>query len=235
MPWPVSAVYFLGLEIWKSRLAAWVGAVCLMFNPLFWLYRETGLTYTVDAFAGPLLALLLLRGWRGRPGLLLWSALFLGLISGFRPSLSFLLLPLLLGVILANGSGHLLLKGTSLWLIGLLSWTLPMLSLDGFGPTLQAMSGLFAPADASSGVFPFLRTRWSETGRLAGHLAGSMNLLWLSCAWGFASGLRSLGPSTQRRFLIIAGLWLFQPLLFCRPYILDRLDTCSSCCRCPAS
>jgi len=73
-----------------------------MFTPLFWLYRETGLTYTVDAFAGPLLALLL------------WSALFLGLISGFRPSLSFLLLPLLLGVILANGSGHLLLKGTSL-------------------------------------------------------------------------------------------------------------------------
>ena len=210
----VSAVYFLGLEIWRSRLAAWVGAVCLMFNPLFWLYRETGLTYTVDAFAGPVLALLLLRGWRGRPGLLLWSALFLGLISGFRPSLSFLLLPLLLGVMLANGSGHLLLKGTSLWLIGILSWTLPMFSLDGFGPTLQAMIGLFAPADAWSGVFPFLQTRWSQTGRLAGHLAGSMNLLWLSCAWGLASGLRSLGAAPLRRFLIIAGLWFCPPLLF---------------------
>ncbi len=35
----VGAVYFLGLKIWRSRLAAWVGAVCLMFNPLFWLYR----------------------------------------------------------------------------------------------------------------------------------------------------------------------------------------------------
>ena len=89
-----------------------------------------------------------------------------------------------------------------------------MLSLDGFGPALQAMSGLFAPADASSGGFPFLRTRWSETGRLVVHLAGSMNLLWLSCAWGFASGLRSLGAAPLRRFLIIAGLWFCPPLLF---------------------
>ena len=89
-----------------------------------------------------------------------------------------------------------------------------MLSLDGFGPTLQAIFEQLNPADTSPDVSSFFHLRWSETGRLVSHLAGSMNLLWLSCAWGFASGLRSLGPSTARRFLIIAGLWFFPPLLF---------------------
>ena len=210
----VGAVYFLGLEIWRSRLAAWVGAVCLMFNPLFWLYRETGLTYTVDAFAGPVLALLLLKGWQGRPGLLLWGALFLGLISGFRPSLSFLLLPLLLGVTWVAGSTALLLSATFLWFIGLLSWTLPMLKLDGVDLTLQAIFELLNPVARSPDASSFFHQRWLETGRLASHLAGSMNLLWLSCGWGFAISLRRLNPSALRRFLVVACLWFCPPLLF---------------------
>ena len=210
----VGAMYLLGLEIWRSRLAGGVGAVCLMFNPLFWLYRETGLTYTVDAFAGPVLALLLLKGWRGRPGLLLWGALFLGLVSGFRPSLSFLLLPLLLGVVWAAGSTSLLARAILLWLAGLLSWALPMLKLDGVEVTLRAMFELLNPAAASPGASAFFLHRWSETGRLTGHLAGSMNLLWFSGAWGLAVGLRRLDRQTLRRLLIVAGLWFLSPLLF---------------------
>ncbi len=89
-----------------------------------------------------------------------------------------------------------------------------MLSLDGFGPTLQAIFEQLNPVRTSPDGSSYFHQRWSETQRLISHLTGSMNLLWLSCARGFAMAIRGLPRIEVRRFLIIAGLWFFPPLLF---------------------
>lgn len=210
----VIAVYFLGVEVWRSRLAGWIAGICLLFNPLFWFYRETGLTYVVDAFAATLLALLVLKSWDKRPSFLLWGALFLGLVSGFRPSLALLLLPLLLGVAWRLGSMRLVAKASAIWLLCLLAWAAPMFSLEGLSPTFEAIAGQFSRAGGSATESCFFSTRWGETKRLISNLAGSLSLLWLAAVVGLAGEVRHPDSRLRRRFLVIAALWAVPPLLF---------------------
>lgn len=90
-------LYILIYRLWKQRWLALVVAVAWLLNPAFWLYRETALTYTIDACT--VIALLLFSHllFKTRKSVYVYfSVTALALLGGFRPSLIVLLAPMII-------------------------------------------------------------------------------------------------------------------------------------------
>lgn len=93
----VVALYLLARDLWPERKEiAFLVACAWIFNPLFWLYRETAVTYTIDAASGLIIAWLALRTLHERRHRYsIASVVVIAVASGFRPSLLVLLFPLI--------------------------------------------------------------------------------------------------------------------------------------------
>ena len=149
--------YVLTTELWPDRRwLRWTATVGFLLNPLFWLYRETSLTYTVDAAAGITLAWLCLSTLRyRRHRYFIASSIILPLVCGFRPSLLVLLGPLwLLSAWHHKRNWRFVLLWAGVALGIALLWFIPLLVLSG---------GLSA--------------YWVDSGKLYGNVSGQTSLL----------------------------------------------------------
>lgn len=130
----VVMLYVLAVELWpERRMLAWIVALTWTVNPLFWLYRETALTYTVDAAAVITVAWLVWRTIQYRKhAYLVASVCVVAISGGFRPSLLALLLPLVLyQAWYHKRNWRFLLKTTALGLVLWLAWFIPLVALGG--------------------------------------------------------------------------------------------------------
>lgn len=94
----VIGMYVLIFRIWGKRWLALVTSLAWLLNPALWLYRETGLTYTIDSAATVMLLLWTERIFKGHhpQRYAIYSAIGLAVFGGFRPSMIALLAPVLL-------------------------------------------------------------------------------------------------------------------------------------------
>ncbi len=127
----VLAMYWFVLSLWGSRWAGFYSAVGLLLNPLFWYYRETALTYTVDAFVTLLIGGLSYRAYTGSPRLQYSAVVALGLLGGVRPSLVLLLAPVVLFPSLARRSHRATVIAVGLLGLSVLAWLIPLIALSG--------------------------------------------------------------------------------------------------------
>lgn len=187
----VITMYILVWQIWSNRTIAITVAMAFLVNPLFWLYRDTALTYSVDAFAVTLLMLCTYRFWyhpsaHTRVRYLYSSGIALGLVAGFRPSLMVLLAPVLVlqwwihwrttkqwrQIILAIG----------LTIVTYLVWFIPMVIVSGGLAAYRGDSqALYSMAASTTSIF--YGAPWAATVaqiRLVGAvIVGAMNILCL--------------------------------------------------------
>lgn len=129
----VIVLYLFCDQLWRNKLGSSFIAICYMLNPLFWLYRETALTYTVDAAAsitvGYLAWLTITR--RSRHYVLI-SSLVLAVAGAVRPSLVVLLLPLFIFQIsFHRRNWKLVLVACGILVIGTVAWLIPVVILTG--------------------------------------------------------------------------------------------------------
>lgn len=130
----VVLLYVFVKGIWPEPSGLhWFVALGFLLNPLFWFYRETGLTYTVDAAAGLAVAWLCLGTLRyRRHSYFIAHSLVVPLACGFRPSLLVLLAPLwLLAAWHHKRNWRFVLLWTGVALAVALAWFIPLVMLSG--------------------------------------------------------------------------------------------------------
>lgn len=126
----VVAVYTLALELLRSRGVALVAAALMLTSPLAWLYGSVAAIYVPEAFLCISFALICVRLHQGRQGLLVWSAVMLAVIAGFRQSTALFMLPL--WVYSVRGYPRMrLLYAAAAGLAALALWLVPMLEMSG--------------------------------------------------------------------------------------------------------
>ncbi len=125
-------MYWLVYQVWKKRWLASVVTFAWMLNPAMWFYRETALTYTVDACASVIVAILALYAIRTREAKYMYAtAIALALFGGFRPSLVILLVPVLALQWLAVRKWKLIITSIGILGIGCVAWYAPMVYITG--------------------------------------------------------------------------------------------------------
>lgn len=130
----VVLLYLLILDLWPERRAlAAVITASWIINPLFWLYRELALTYTVDAAAVLAMAWLAWRTRRYRHHrYLLAGVMVVTIAAGFRPSLLVLLSPFFIyQVWFHKRNWRWLVQTASIGLICFLAWFIPLVMMAG--------------------------------------------------------------------------------------------------------
>ncbi|MDP3970269.1 MAG: DUF2723 domain-containing protein [bacterium] len=168
----ILVLYILVLRIWSQRWLATVVAGAFMLNPLFWLYREVSLTYVVDTFTGTLLALLTYNVITHLPDgsyrkFLYASSVFLALGAGFRPSMFFMLLPLLVVqwtyVWLKTKQWKPILVAAIVVGVGVLIWFIPLVTISG-GLKEYRIDSSRQFRDAAATTSVFYGATWKDTG-----------------------------------------------------------------------
>lgn len=189
----VLALYVFAWQLWSQPWIAFVAALGLIFNPLFWIYRETALTYTVNAFVATLVGLMSYLAITRNGSFAAWSALLLGVLSGFRPSTIVLSLPLFL-VPFVYKPLRLAWRPVAILAAAIGAWLIPLLWFSGGIQSYFASSGrLFsASAETTSVLFG---SSWSST---VGQLAWMIKILIAS--WNVV-----LLPTAAAVFLLVRG------------------------------
>jgi hypothetical protein len=128
----VVGMYLLVWNIWVHRGVALVAAATFMVNPIFWLYRETALTYTIDACIGIILALCTHYVVKLHSIQYAYiSGIVLGIASGFRPSISVFFAPFILLQWLYIRRMEIILKTSICLIVSYLIWFIPLAGLSG--------------------------------------------------------------------------------------------------------
>lgn len=129
----VLMLYFFCYRLWSHQLGSCLIVLCYLLNPLFWLYRETALTYTADAAASITLGYVVWQTMtnRSRHYVLIGSAV-LAVAGAIRPSLVLLLLPLFVFQLsFHRRNWKLVLVCLGILLVGTLAWLIPVIWLTG--------------------------------------------------------------------------------------------------------
>ncbi|EKD76298.1 MAG: hypothetical protein ACD_43C00161G0002 [uncultured bacterium] len=190
----VVLLYVLTTEFWPEK--RWVRLIITLgfiLNPLFWLYRETGLTYTVDAAAVLALAWLCLGTLRYRQHkYFIASCIVLPVACGLRPSLLILLGPLWL---LAawhhkrNWKFVLIWSGVCLGLA--LAWVIPLIILSGgIGAYWTDSTKLYRTVTQATSLFagaPLLNV-WQQIKLMISTLVYSWNSVWVGLVMALILG-----------------------------------------------
>jgi len=138
----VLPIYALSHKMY-GRPTAVLTCLALMFTPAVWILSEVALADMLFTFLLTSAISLLYFGIKGSPRLLQLSWLIYGLAIGVRPNPS-ALTPLALWItstVLASkraGKG-VVVKGVFLFLVGLAAWSVPMISVVGWGRYLFVM------------------------------------------------------------------------------------------------
>lgn len=125
----VASLYDLGRRMFDHRTGL-VAALMLGSSPLFWFFGEIAMPHAVETFFVIALAILLYRIMSGEPGLLLFTALLLGLATGVRQTTVVFLFPLCIFAARKVGLLRIALAGLVFGAI-CLAWFIPMVSLSG--------------------------------------------------------------------------------------------------------
>ncbi len=127
----VAALFYLGREIFNPTIGL-IAAVLLMTSPLVWFYGEIALPHTPDMMCVIIAAYLLYKIMNGETRLVWITAIFLGIVGGFRYVTLGFMIPLAvfagyrIGIKRIIGVGIIMAVLTILWVI----------------PTLNATGGL---------------------------------------------------------------------------------------------
>jgi hypothetical protein len=166
-------LFFLILEIYPERFfLAFITALFLIFNPIFWFYRELALTYTVDAFTVIFLLWIFYKNKKNNNYLYLGS-LILGLAGGFRPTLIIFLFPLFCYnfFFIKDKRIKKIIVNLLILIIAVLIWLLPMVLLsNGAGEFYNVLKNLFSASEASIPLLQNIKTFY-------GVLAVAINVL----------------------------------------------------------
>jgi hypothetical protein len=122
-------IFLLTRELYDTTTAFW-SSVLAITSPLLWFHGEVALTYIFDAFFSVFFAFLCWKILNGQYRLTLISALVLAFIGGVRQSTLVFLIPLWLYSIRKSPYKYIIIS-FALFVAGILSWFLPMLSMTG--------------------------------------------------------------------------------------------------------
>ncbi|MBU0731973.1 hypothetical protein KKC88_03780 [Patescibacteria group bacterium] len=124
--------YLLAHAVTKDTSVSAMAAIFFITNPIFWFYREVGLTYTADALAGILIAWCAVKIIFNRNyTFFLLQLAVLGLFAGVRPSLISLMLPLvILSAIFVRGKKFFL-WGLLILAVSIGAWLIPTAMMSG--------------------------------------------------------------------------------------------------------
>ncbi len=177
----VLLTYLFAWEIWRRRWLALFISLALLFNPVFWLYRETALTYTVDALGSVLVGLLAYHALASDLRWTRWGALALGLVAGFRPSLLVLMAPLLFFPVLSHRDWRKGLEAGAILAVSCSLWYVPLVySSGGVMAFHHESSKLSSSAMSATSIFSGVKNAtWNQSAFLAETLAATLNLFWI--------------------------------------------------------
>ncbi|EKD79503.1 MAG: hypothetical protein ACD_41C00053G0003 [uncultured bacterium] len=151
----VMMFYLFCYRLWSHRLGSSVIAIAWILNPLFWLYRETALTYTVDAAASITVGYLVWQTMTVRTRLyVLLSSGVLAVAGAIRPSLVVLLLPLFIFQLsFHRRNWKLVLVSFGILIVGTLAWLLPVMWLTGgIGEYITHSRNLYSASATNSNI-----------------------------------------------------------------------------------
>ncbi len=222
------AATVVGLYLVARRLfgefAALAAALLLLSSPLYWMYGETALTYSLEPGLALLGFWLLYRAWQKPSSGLVLAAGMIGLEGAIRESSEVFLLPALAAVALlalrrggAASRRTVALAGAAL--LGATSlWALPLMMLaGGLQAYLRDTSELGARVSASSAIWRAgLGGLTLDTGAVLNGLIMSLGVfLPLLLAAGLlrlAEG-RAVRPAMNRELVVLAAVCLTPALL----------------------
>jgi hypothetical protein len=146
-------LYRFATEAFSAR-AGWFAATLLAFHPIGWYGGLTNPVRIYFAVAITGAAWLGWRAWRsGRPRDYLWTAVYVGVASGFRPSTALLLLPLLLVLGLRQKEWRVRWGGWALYASGVVSWTSALFWVSGgIRPYFEFLAG-YSQSQFGSSLF----------------------------------------------------------------------------------
>lgn len=152
----VVVIYLFCYRLWPNKLGSAFITTAYIVNPLFWLYRETALTYVVDAAASITLGYLVWQTMTRRTRQYVFiSSGVLALAGAIRPSLVALLLPLFIFQLSFHRRNWKLVLGSfGIVLIGTLAWFIPVVIVTGgVGEYLTESRNLYGASVANSNIF----------------------------------------------------------------------------------
>ncbi len=212
----VIMLYVFAYRLWANRWGATVVAVAWLVNPMFWLYREVALTYTVDAAAsitvGYLAFLTLTTHYRRY---VLMNAAVLAVAGAIRPSLLALLLPLFLFQLwFHRRNWKLWLAAVGMITVGSLAWLIPVVWLSGGLQSYLVLSNNLYGSAASNGSVLFGASwgaMWQEIYTVWLTVLSSINVIWLPILLGAWLWFR-----VHRRMWLYFGCWVVPAaIVFC--------------------
>jgi len=210
----VLAEYGLARLLWGPR-AGVLAAVLLMTQPVFWGYGTMGTPWTLLACLSLLIGLASLLLLRGQCGLVIPSALLVGVASGFRLDATVFLGPLWVWAVWrAEPRWPRRVLALAVVALGVLAWLVPVVVWSG-GPALWSdrMLALLPPPDAS--LSAKVRQFAANTAISFGTLAFSIGpAILVSLVGDWRAAMRWLRQSEWKTFWILwiapafAFLWL---------------------------
>jgi len=198
-----------------GRRAGLLAALVLTTQPVFWGYGTMGMPWTLLACLAVTVGLACHALVRGHRGLVLPSALLVGIASGFRLEVTVFLAPLWVWAVwIAESSPRRRLLTLAVVPACVLVWLVPVAaSGGGLTPWSERMLAMFLPTDASPG--PVARQLASNTAISFGTLAftlGPAVALALVCDWRAA--LRWTRTTLSARSGMFWALWSVPAFVF---------------------
>jgi hypothetical protein len=219
----VVGLYLLGRRLF-GEFAGLAAALLLLTSPLYWMYGETALTYSLEPGLALLAFWLLLRASRHSGRGLILAAGVIGLEGAIRESSEVFLLPALAAVGLLAlqhgepGSRRTVAMATAAVAGTTALWALPLVALSGGLPTyLRASAALGERVTSSSAIWRAGLDGLSlDTGAV---LNGLLMSLVIVLPLGLAAGLlrlaegRGIGRPKDRTAVALVAVCLFPALL----------------------
>ena len=122
-------LFRVGSLLFNRRAGLWAG-LFLASSPLFWFYGEIALPHALDALFILVTIELLLRINRGEDYLSILTAIWLGIVGGFRPQTEFFLLPLAIYASRRTALRTRVYAALTLFITNL-AWLVPMIVVTG--------------------------------------------------------------------------------------------------------
>jgi Dolichyl-phosphate-mannose-protein mannosyltransferase len=210
----VVAEFALGRVLF-GKGAGFLAAVLLATQPIFWAYGTMATPWTLLALLAILIALVCARLRCGQPGMLIPSALVMGVASGFRLDATVFLAPLWLWAV-ARAERRITWRLLVLAIVpaGIVAWLIPVVATSG-GVTSWAerLLALFVPSVATeqSVIRQFVSNSAISLGTLAVGI-GPAVILGLCCDWRATLAMAQAFPRTDVGRLLL--VWLLPPLIF---------------------
>jgi hypothetical protein len=216
-------LYFLGKQLFSRKIAI-IGAILLIFSPIFWFYGEIATIYPSESFLAILIAYTSYMAFKGNlkndKKFFYISTLILGLAGGFRQDLIPFMFPLwFFCLFYQNRHYKRIITAFALLAISILLWLLPTIILAGGLETYLNAGGHFSASFKTSSIL----FGASLSNQL---LMDGMLVSWLMIGLGFLGGfliilflIMKRKTVLNKRMLknpkfIFLSLWILPSFLF---------------------